>query len=198
MLHSNPHDEPPIPLRLRHHGLPRGRGSPRDRSIPMKRSGKHAPRPSAPVPSAVSHANASLAGSTSAYVPVGLQRTSSGVSVVSLRQEYAGIPVLDGVRTVRLDDAGKVLAFTGKTLTVPAETPTSPAFPATAAAQEAFVALLGQNAIPAHLGFTPGPPDVVAAVPHPSCPTVLRRSPFVEPILASLVVDASRAKGRLL
>jgi extracellular elastinolytic metalloproteinase len=163
-----------------------------------RRSSRRATPTGAAVPVAVAHANAALAGTAGSFLPVGLQRTSTGASIVSLRQEHAGIPVLGGVRTVRLDADGKVLAFTGKTIRVPPDTPTSPAFGAPGAVQEAFVALLGEDAVPPHLTFSAAPAEVVAAVPHPSLATVLRKAPFVEPILAWLVIDASAAKGRLL
>jgi extracellular elastinolytic metalloproteinase len=92
---------------------------------------------------------------------------------------------------VRLSEGYEVVAFTGKTIDVPSGTPTVPVFDARAAVHEVFVSLLGRGSIPPHLTFTSQVPDVVAAIPHPSYPTVLRKAPFAEPIVASLAVDAS-------
>ena len=49
------------------------------------------------------------------YVPSGgVQRLSSGMRVVHLRQHHSGVPLVDAGRSVRLDERGALVAGTGR------------------------------------------------------------------------------------
>lgn len=169
--------------------------------MPTKRSSA-SPDSDALVFGALSHSQGVLVhegvSASTAFAPTGeVQTTSSGVSVVHLRQEYGRVPVLGAVRAVRFGPDGEATDFTGETVGVTEGTPVLPEFGVGAAVQAAFVELLEEERIPPHLTFTAAAPVIVAALPHPARPTVLRKPPFVEPVVAGLVVDASGKKARL-
>ena len=148
---------------------------------------------------AVKHAKSTVGKGTETFAPTGdVLRTSSGLTIVPLRQEHAGIPIADAVRSVRFGASGTFDRITGSTVTVPAGALVVPKFTAAAAVHAAFLDLLTRDAIAPQLALSSAYPEVVAAVPHPSQATVLRKPPFEEPIMASLVIEIDGTRARLL
>ena len=125
-------------------------------------------------------------------------RTSSGLTVVPLHQVYGGVPVAGAVRSVRFDASGAFDRITGSTVAVPAGALVVPKFTAAAAVHAAFLDLLARDAVAPDLALSSAHPEVISAVPHSSHPTVLRKPPFEEPIMASLVIEIDGARARLL
>ena len=127
----------------------------------------------------------------------GIRRTSAGWSVVPLRQVVAGVPVLHGVRAVRLDPEGVPTDLTGSPLAVPVEVPILASVRAASAARIAFLELARMGVIPEHLAFTSAAPESVAELGSPRQTTVLRKDPLEEVVVASLVLDLA-GRARLL
>ena len=147
---------------------------------------------------ALEYANQPERAAGGTFGPMGaVQRTSSGWSVVPLRQEHGGIPVIHGVRAVRFNPDDDPVRFTGSTIDVPSGTPVIPKFAAAHAAYVAFLALLEREMVAPHLTFSSARPEVVARIAQPSSPTVLRKGPFVEPIMASLAMEVEGERARL-
>ena len=148
---------------------------------------------------AVKHAKSMVGKGTETFAPTGdVLRTSSGLTIVPLRQEHAGIAIANAVRSVRFGASGTFDRITGSTVTVPTGALVVPKFTAAAAVHAAFLDLLTRDAIAPQLALSSAYPEMVAAVPHPSQATVLRKPPFEEPIMASLVIEINGTRARLL
>jgi extracellular elastinolytic metalloproteinase len=127
-----------------------------------------------------------------------VRRTSAGWRVVPLQQVFCGVPVLHGVRAVRFDPKGRPVAFTGSSIDVADDVPILPSTHPTEAARVAFLELARAGALADHLAFTAARPESVAELGLPSRPTVMHKAPLDDAIVASLIVDASGRKARLL
>ncbi|MEQ8330427.1 MAG: M36 family metallopeptidase [Longimicrobiales bacterium] len=133
------------------------------------------------------------------YESVGsVRRTSTGWSVVALQQVLAGVPVLHGIRSVRFHPDGRPVSVTGSAVPLSHQVATEPEVPAAEAARVGFLELARIGALAPELAFTAGPPETVAALSLAPRPTVMRKDPLADPIVASLVLDAGGRRPRLL
>jgi extracellular elastinolytic metalloproteinase len=125
------------------------------------------------------------------YVPGDLRRLGSGLQVVQLDQEHLGVPVVGSGRSVRFDARGAFLGVTGRPARVPSALEVEPAGDPVEAVYVACRHLADELLAEEgpRLELSHYRPRITAWFAHPSRPTVLRKPPFRDPILARLVVD---------
>jgi extracellular elastinolytic metalloproteinase len=142
---------------------------------------------------ALVHANKKITPAMGAFVSTGgVHVTSTGATTVALRQEYAGIPVNNAVVMVRFTARGGFDGISGRPVPVPRGTIVVPRFSAVDAVHAVFLEMLNRGEIPEGLTFSSDRPEVVAQHSLPASMTVLRKEPFAEPILASLILDTTQ------
>ena len=126
-----------------------------------------------------------------------VKRTTTGESVVNLRQEYRGVPVFQMERTVLFDQNGAIQAVTGDSVGLPADLDTLPAVTVerAAAAAARYIAQgdTRRDAWTKQVIQEPSvdlgdyAPRVLGRIPLPSQPCVLDKGPFGDYITANLV-----------
>lgn len=126
-----------------------------------------------------------------------VKRTSSGESVVNLRQQYRGVPVFQMERAVLFDQNGAIQGVTGDSVGLPADLDTLPAVTVESAAAAAFSYVsqgddrvdpwTKQTVTEPSIDVSGYTPLVLARIPLPSQPSVLDKGPFGDYIPAHLV-----------
>jgi len=147
---------------------------------------------------ALSKANEAATSDVSYIVPGSMHRTAGGNDVVAVRQCHVGLPVRDGIRTVRFNEDGRFESFTGDEVSVGGDPALTPGLSAESAVLVVLGDLLERELIPVDIPFTAAPAEVVARLSDVADTTVLRKAPFTEPILASLLIDATVKRARLV
>lgn len=126
-----------------------------------------------------------------------VKRTTTGESVVNLRQQYRGIPVFQMERAVLFGQNGAIQSVTGDSVGLPADLDTLPVVPVeVAAAAAARYVSQGEARVDAWTKQTVMEPSfdvsgysplVLGRIPLPSQPCVLDKGPFGEYVPAHLV-----------
>jgi extracellular elastinolytic metalloproteinase len=136
-----------------------------------------------------------------------VKRTTTGESVVNLRQQYRGVPVFQMERAVLFGQSGAIQSVTGDSVGLPADLDTLPAVTLeSAAAAAARYVSQGDTRVDAwtkRTGTEPSidvsdySPVVLGRIPQPSQPSVLDKGPFGDYIPAQLVFFYRGATTRL-
>jgi extracellular elastinolytic metalloproteinase len=126
-----------------------------------------------------------------------VKRTTTGESVVNLRQQYRGVPVFQMERTVLFDQNGAIQAVTGDSVGLSSDLDTLPAVTVESAAAAAarYVAQgdARRDAWTKQVIQEPSvdlddyAPRILGRIPLPSQPCVLDKGPFGDYITANLV-----------
>lgn len=131
-----------------------------------------------------------------------VKRTTTGESVVNLRQQYRGVPVFQMERAVLFDQNGAIQAVTGDSVGLPADLDTLPAVTveraALAAARHVAQGDTREDSWTREAIQEPSvdiddyAPRVLGRLPLPSQPCVLDKGPFGDYVPAQLVVDGMK------
>ncbi|WP_317112305.1 M36 family metallopeptidase [Chroococcidiopsis sp. SAG 2025] len=138
-----------------------------------------------------------------------IETTSADSLAIHLQQTYHGIPVFQMVRTVRFSSRREISEVVGNNVDLPNGINIAPQIDVnqavTAAAQyvatsdeaEEMTDGWGQPMAPITVDLSDYVPQVLAAFPMPSQPTVLDKGPFANPISAHLVLFYQNPETRL-
>jgi extracellular elastinolytic metalloproteinase len=147
-------------------------------------------------------------GQKAEFVPDSfVKKTSSGTSVVSLQQQYKGVPVFSMERAVIFDSTGEIKSTTGTNVELPPDLDTNPVVPMQIAAKAAAEYMTGPSDDVDPWTGEPLPeleidvngyePEILGRISLPSQPAVVSKGPFAENIPAHLVIFYQGATTRL-
>lgn len=136
-----------------------------------------------------------------------VKKTSAGTSVVSLQQQYKGVPVFAMERAVIFDSLGGIKNTTGTNVELPPDLDTNPVVTVQAAVKAAAEYMTGPSddvdpwtgePLPApEYDVSNYEPEILGRISLPSQPSVISKGPFAESIPAHLVIFYQGATTRL-